>query len=179
LTWSLVPLLHPGHHRLHLRCHGQGAVWRQLHDRVFPAEAALEFHRLSALVHDRFPRPVRRVDRVHVGLYPVCQWIESMWDCLHCSSLVCVPFFLLTMIIGNLVVLNLFLALLLSSFGAESLQTSQDAVQSADIPPLHGRIADQSGRRRAQQVTGSSRPHRQVYPLHSLAPVGLLLPATH
>ena len=27
------------------------------------------------------------------------EWIESMWDCLHCSSLVCVPFFLLTMII--------------------------------------------------------------------------------
>jgi Ion transport protein len=32
------------------------------------------------------------------------EWIESMWDCIHCSSLVCVPFFLLTMIIGNLVV---------------------------------------------------------------------------
>ena len=32
------------------------------------------------------------------------EWIESMWDCLYCSSWVCIPFFLLTMIIGNLVV---------------------------------------------------------------------------
>lgn len=54
------------------------------------------------------------------------EWIESMWDCMHCFNKVCIPFFLLTMIIGNLVVLNLFLALLLSSFGAESLQQSQD-----------------------------------------------------
>jgi len=32
------------------------------------------------------------------------EWIESTWDCIHCSGLHCVPFFLLTMIIGNLVV---------------------------------------------------------------------------
>ena len=32
------------------------------------------------------------------------EWIESMWDCLWCSSMICMPFFLLTMIIGNLVV---------------------------------------------------------------------------
>jgi len=57
------------------------------------------------------------MDRVDVDRDPRAgcgEWIESMWDCIHCSSLVCVPFFLLTMIIGNLVVLNLFLALLLT-----------------------------------------------------------------
>jgi hypothetical protein len=32
------------------------------------------------------------------------EWIESMWDCIYCSGFHCVPFFLLTMIIGNLVV---------------------------------------------------------------------------
>ena len=32
------------------------------------------------------------------------EWIESMWDCLVVGSFVCVPFFLLTMVIGNLVV---------------------------------------------------------------------------
>ena len=69
------------------------------------------------------------------------EWIESMWDCLHCSSLVCVPFFLLTMIIGNLVVLNLFLALLLSSFGAESLQTSQDDAEPNKLQEAVDRIA--------------------------------------
>ncbi|XP_061173087.1 sodium channel protein para-like isoform X2 [Saccostrea echinata] len=49
------------------------------------------------------------------------EWIESMWACTNANGPVCVPFFLLTYVIGNLVVLNLFLALLLNSFGAESL----------------------------------------------------------
>ncbi|ESO85582.1 hypothetical protein LOTGIDRAFT_107523 [Lottia gigantea] len=53
------------------------------------------------------------------------EWIESMWGCMMVSGAACVPFFLLTYVIGNLVVLNLFLALLLSSFGTESLQRSQ------------------------------------------------------
>ncbi|XP_071080138.1 sodium channel protein para-like isoform X7 [Haliotis cracherodii] len=53
------------------------------------------------------------------------EWIESMWGCMRVAGYACVPFFLLTMVIGNLVVLNLFLALLLSSFGAESLQRSE------------------------------------------------------
>jgi Na+/glutamate symporter len=35
------------------------------------------------------------------------EWIQSMWDCMHCSSMyMCIPFFLLAMIIGNLVVSN-------------------------------------------------------------------------
>ncbi|XP_078316452.1 sodium channel protein para-like isoform X16 [Crassostrea virginica] len=49
------------------------------------------------------------------------EWIESMWSCTNSNGPACVPFFLLTYVIGNLVVLNLFLALLLNSFGAESL----------------------------------------------------------
>ncbi|XP_076464769.1 sodium channel protein para-like [Babylonia areolata] len=53
------------------------------------------------------------------------EWIESMWNCIEVAGWSCVPFFLLTMIIGNLVVLNLFLALLLSSFGSENLQKSE------------------------------------------------------
>ncbi|XP_059156306.1 sodium channel protein type 4 subunit alpha B-like [Physella acuta] len=53
------------------------------------------------------------------------EWIESMWFCHKAAGWPCVPFFLLTYIIGNLVVLNLFLALLLSSFGSESLSRSE------------------------------------------------------
>ncbi|XP_055878721.1 sodium channel protein type 4 subunit alpha B-like isoform X2 [Biomphalaria glabrata] len=53
------------------------------------------------------------------------EWIESMWNCHRANGWSCVPFFLLTYIIGNLVVLNLFLALLLSSFGSESLSRSE------------------------------------------------------
>jgi hypothetical protein len=32
------------------------------------------------------------------------EWIESMWDCMVVTGYICVPFFLLTMVIGNLVV---------------------------------------------------------------------------
>ncbi|XP_074640062.1 sodium channel protein para-like [Tubulanus polymorphus] len=72
------------------------------------------------------------------------EWIESMWNCMRVvdPSWPCVPFFLLTMVIGNLVVLNLFLALLLSSFGAESLQASQ----SADEPNKMQEAADRVSR---------------------------------
>ncbi|KAJ3623376.1 hypothetical protein MTP99_019606 [Tenebrio molitor] len=49
------------------------------------------------------------------------EWIESMWDCMLVGDVSCIPFFLATVVIGNLVVLNLFLALLLSNFGSSSL----------------------------------------------------------
>ncbi len=44
------------------------------------------------------------------------EWIESMWDCMLVAGATCVPYFLATVLVGNLVILNLFLALLLSSF---------------------------------------------------------------
>ncbi|KAH9426448.1 hypothetical protein DERP_011017, partial [Dermatophagoides pteronyssinus] len=62
------------------------------------------------------------------------EWIESMWDCMRVSGAACVPFFLATVIIGYLVVLNLFLALLLSSFGASNL--SAPTSESADTKKL-------------------------------------------
>jgi len=63
------PVRRAGHHRLHLRRDGHAAVRRKLHGAVLSGGSALELHRLPALVHDRLPRPVRRVDRVHVGLH--------------------------------------------------------------------------------------------------------------
>lgn len=62
------------------------------------------------------------------------EWIESMWDCMLVAGAACVPFFLATVVIGNLVVLNLFLALLLSSFGASNL--SAPTSDSADTKKL-------------------------------------------
>ncbi|BFZ11652.1 hypothetical protein BsWGS_14691 [Bradybaena similaris] len=61
------------------------------------------------------------------------EWIDSMWKCCNVAGWSCVPFFLLTYIIGNLVVLNLFLALLLSSFGTESLSSSESAEEPNKI----------------------------------------------
>ncbi|KAM6966795.1 sodium channel protein type 4 subunit alpha B [Tautogolabrus adspersus] len=45
------------------------------------------------------------------------EWIETMWDCMEVSGqAMCLIVFMMVLVIGNLVVLNLFLALLLSSF---------------------------------------------------------------
>ncbi|KAJ8309554.1 hypothetical protein KUTeg_014428 [Tegillarca granosa] len=54
------------------------------------------------------------------------EWIDSMWYCQRVFGPPCIPFFLLTMVIGNLVVLNLFLALLLAAFDTDNLQTTGD-----------------------------------------------------
>ncbi|CAM1295090.1 para (predicted) [Pycnogonum litorale] len=62
------------------------------------------------------------------------EWIESMWDCLLVAGWPCIPFFLATVIIGYLVVLNLFLALLLSSFGASNF--SQAGADVSDTNKL-------------------------------------------
>nr|AAQ84279.2 voltage-gated sodium channel protein [Mesobuthus martensii] len=62
------------------------------------------------------------------------EWIESMWGRMLVAEWPCVPFFLSTVIIGNLVVLNLFPALLLSSFGAANL--SMASPESADTKKL-------------------------------------------
>ena len=62
------------------------------------------------------------------------EWVESMWGCMLVAGAPCIPFFLASVVIGNLVVLNLFLALLLSSFGASNL--SAPTSDSADTKKL-------------------------------------------
>ncbi|XP_038608195.1 sodium channel protein type 8 subunit alpha isoform X3 [Tachyglossus aculeatus] len=55
------------------------------------------------------------------------EWIETMWDCMEVAGQVmCLIVFMMVMVIGNLVVLNLFLALLLSSFSADNLAATDD-----------------------------------------------------
>nr|XP_001916634.3 sodium channel protein type 11 subunit alpha [Equus caballus] len=48
------------------------------------------------------------------------EWIENMWECMQVADpSLCIIVFLLIMVIGKLVVLNLFIALLLNSFSSE------------------------------------------------------------
>uniref|UniRef100_A0A8C0FHY6 Sodium channel protein n=1 Tax=Bubo bubo TaxID=30461 RepID=A0A8C0FHY6_BUBBB len=55
------------------------------------------------------------------------EWIETMWDCMEVAGqAMCLTVFMMVMVIGNLVVLNLFLALLLSSFSADNLAVTDD-----------------------------------------------------
>ncbi|XP_054887668.1 sodium channel, voltage-gated, type I-like, alpha isoform X2 [Poeciliopsis prolifica] len=55
------------------------------------------------------------------------EWIETMWDCMEVAGKTpCLILYMTVMVIGNLVVLNLFLALLLSSFSADNLMSGED-----------------------------------------------------
>ncbi|KAM4595936.1 sodium channel protein type 4 subunit alpha B-like isoform 1-T1 [Polymixia lowei] len=55
------------------------------------------------------------------------EWIETMWDCMEVAGQsMCLIVFMMVMVIGNLVVLNLFLALLLSSFSGDNLSAPED-----------------------------------------------------
>ncbi|XP_068606315.1 sodium channel protein type 4 subunit alpha B [Brachionichthys hirsutus] len=55
------------------------------------------------------------------------EWIQTMWDCMEVSGqTLCLIIFMMVLVIGNLVVLNLFLALLLSSFSGDNLLAPEE-----------------------------------------------------
>uniref|UniRef100_A0A8C6ZBB7 Sodium channel protein n=1 Tax=Nothoprocta perdicaria TaxID=30464 RepID=A0A8C6ZBB7_NOTPE len=69
------------------------------------------------------------------------EWIETMWDCMVVAGKpLCLLVFLLVMVIGNLVVLNLFIALLLNSFSTDSLQTTDDDGEMNNLRIAFARI---------------------------------------
>ncbi|XP_068579033.1 sodium channel protein type 4 subunit alpha B-like isoform X2 [Cebidichthys violaceus] len=59
------------------------------------------------------------------------EWIEITWDCMEVSDkTTCLIFFSMFLVIGNLLVLNLFLTLLLSSFSTVCLLDPEEEEQS-------------------------------------------------
>ncbi|KAG9474421.1 hypothetical protein GDO78_004626 [Eleutherodactylus coqui] len=69
------------------------------------------------------------------------EWIETMWDCMEVAGqAMCLIVFMMVMVVGNLVVLNLFLALLLSSFSADNLSASDDDGEMNNLQIAIGRI---------------------------------------
>ncbi|XP_030629759.1 sodium channel protein type 4 subunit alpha A [Chanos chanos] len=69
------------------------------------------------------------------------EWIETMWDCMEVAGAgMCLVVFMMVMIIGNLVVLNLFLALLLSSFSGDNLSGGDDDNEMNNLQIAIGRI---------------------------------------
>ncbi|XP_048366610.1 sodium channel protein type 5 subunit alpha-like isoform X2 [Sphaerodactylus townsendi] len=69
------------------------------------------------------------------------EWIETMWDCMKVAQQpLCFLVFLLVMVIGNLVVLNLFLALLLSSFSADNLSAPDEDGEMNNLQLAFARI---------------------------------------
>ncbi|XP_008940730.1 PREDICTED: sodium channel protein type 5 subunit alpha-like, partial [Merops nubicus] len=69
------------------------------------------------------------------------EWIETMWDCMVVAEQpLCLLVFLLVMVIGNLVVLNLFIALLLNSFSTDCLQPAEDDREMNNLRIAFARI---------------------------------------
>ncbi|XP_054871206.1 sodium channel, voltage-gated, type I-like, alpha isoform X4 [Amphiprion ocellaris] len=69
------------------------------------------------------------------------EWIETMWDCMEVAGTTkCIIVYMMVMVIGNLVVLNLFLALLLSSFSADNLAATDDDSEMNNLQIAIGRI---------------------------------------
>ncbi|XP_010171733.1 sodium channel protein type 2 subunit alpha isoform X7 [Antrostomus carolinensis] len=69
------------------------------------------------------------------------EWIETMWDCMEVAGQpMCLTVFMMVMVIGNLVVLNLFLALLLSSFSSDSLSPTEDDKEMNNLQVAVARI---------------------------------------
>ncbi|XP_024922114.1 LOW QUALITY PROTEIN: sodium channel protein type 4 subunit alpha B-like [Cynoglossus semilaevis] len=95
------------------------------------------------------------------------EWIETMWDCMEVAGQpLCILVFMLVMVIGNLVVLNLFLALLLSSFCADNLSAPDEDGDLNNIPIAIARVHSgitwlfnlrkrQSGNSQALKVVGN------------------------
>uniref|UniRef100_A0A3Q3H2G8 Sodium channel protein n=1 Tax=Labrus bergylta TaxID=56723 RepID=A0A3Q3H2G8_9LABR len=68
-------------------------------------------------------------------------FLITMWDCMEVAGAgMCLVVFMMVMVIGNLVVLNLFLALLLSSFSGDNLSTGDDDGEMNNLQIAIGRI---------------------------------------
>ncbi|KAF6313448.1 sodium voltage-gated channel alpha subunit 10 [Rhinolophus ferrumequinum] len=69
------------------------------------------------------------------------EWIENMWACMQVGQKsICLILFLTVMVLGNLVVLNLFIALLLNSFSADNLTVPEDDGEMNNLQVALARI---------------------------------------
>ncbi|XP_005393346.1 PREDICTED: sodium channel protein type 9 subunit alpha [Chinchilla lanigera] len=69
------------------------------------------------------------------------EWIETMWDCMEVAGqAMCLIVYMMVMVIGNLVVLNLFLALLLSSFSSDNLTAIEEDPDANNLQIAVARI---------------------------------------
>ncbi|KAK9873793.1 hypothetical protein WA026_002151 [Henosepilachna vigintioctopunctata] len=85
------------------------------------------------------------------------EWIEPLWDCMRAeageSPGLCLAIFLPTLVMGNFMVLNLFLALLLNSFNSEELKSKKEEVgDESKLAQSFERIRDLVRKRREQRL---------------------------
>uniref|UniRef100_UPI00398EC875 sodium channel protein type 4 subunit alpha B n=1 Tax=Pristiophorus japonicus TaxID=55135 RepID=UPI00398EC875 len=101
------------------------------------------------------------------------EWIETMWDCMEVAGVpMCLIVFMMVMVIGNLVVLNLFLALLLSSFSADNLSASDDDTELNNLQIALNRItkAIDFVKNFALQIIGRKKNEQEEKQLDDLSP---------
>jgi hypothetical protein len=138
-----------GHRRLHLRRYWDATFRTGLHAREFlsGSRSAMEFQRFLPLFYDDLSNSVWRMGRAALGLYAsrekICKnktkqkktitfFHLSQFKILSClcrhvqGSEICFSIFLPALVMGNFLVLNLFLALLLNSFSCEELKSRKE-----------------------------------------------------
>ncbi|XP_049622333.1 sodium channel protein type 10 subunit alpha isoform X2 [Suncus etruscus] len=87
------------------------------------------------------------------------EWIENMWLCMEVGQQsICLVLFLMVMVLGNLVVLNLFIALLLNSFSADNLTAPEEDGEVNNLQVALARIQTFGGRIRKAFHSFFSRP---------------------
>ncbi|XP_026635025.1 sodium channel protein type 10 subunit alpha isoform X2 [Microtus ochrogaster] len=87
------------------------------------------------------------------------EWIENMWVCMEVGEKsICLILFLTVMVLGNLVVLNLFIALLLNSFSADNLTAPEDDGEVNNLQVALARI-QAFGHRSSQAISSYFRSH--------------------
>ncbi|KAH0507503.1 Sodium channel protein type 10 subunit alpha [Microtus ochrogaster] len=90
------------------------------------------------------------------------EWIENMWVCMEVGEKsICLILFLTVMVLGNLVVLNLFIALLLNSFSADNLTAPEDDGEVNNLQVALARI-QAFGHRSSQAISSYFRSHCQL-----------------
>ncbi|PVD19442.1 hypothetical protein C0Q70_19931 [Pomacea canaliculata] len=57
------------------------------------------------------------------------EWIQPLWQCMRSSGELCMVVFLPALVLGNFIVLNLFLALLLNAFATDSIKKHTESNQ--------------------------------------------------
>ncbi|XP_065216673.1 sodium channel protein 60E isoform X2 [Planococcus citri] len=89
------------------------------------------------------------------------EWIEPLWDCMRAEEAegfgTCFAIFLPTLVMGNFMVLNLFLALLLNSFNSEELKSKKEEVgESSKLARSFERVRSIIRKRRRKSVQETS-----------------------
>jgi len=81
------------------------------------------------------------------------KWIEPQWDLLRATSAASIIFIFMVFVVGRWVVLNLFLALLLSSFGGDALKGEDDEGNTEKKKTRLQRLIEWTKRRRKRKST--------------------------